>query len=116
MLHHVIGAGGFGQNLGLSLPHRLTKVLTDQPDRFQHAHTHFVCFNSIYCVCLTEGNAKLLYADGQDVKLMDLNTKLIEGRAKQRLSIMPVAFHFRTDMVSLYTHLGCMFTVFLIVC
>ena len=51
-----------------------------------HAHMHFVCFNSIYCVCLTEGNAKLLYADGQDVKLMDVNTKLIE--AKQRLSII----------------------------
>ncbi|XP_062499695.1 low-density lipoprotein receptor-related protein 8-like [Corticium candelabrum] len=46
-----------------------------------------------------DGNAKLLYADGQDVKLMDLNTKSIEGLAKHRLSVIPVAFHFRTGMI-----------------
>ena len=79
-------------------------------------HVHFVRYNSIYCVCLTDGNAKLLYADGQDVKLMYLNTKSIEGLANHRLSILPVAFHFRTGMVSLYTHLVCMFIVLLIVC
>ena len=79
-------------------------------------HVHFVCFNSIYCVCLTDGNAKLLYADGQDVKLMDLNTKSIEGFAKHRLSIVQVAFHFHTGMVSLYTHLVYMFIVLLTVC
>ena len=75
-----------------------------------------VYFNSIYCVCLTDGNTKLLYADGWDVKLMDLNTKSIEGLAKDRLSIVPVAFHFRTGTVCLYTHLVCMFIVLLIVC
>ena len=81
--------------------------------------TVFVCLftsNLIYCVCLTDGNAKLLYTVGQDVKLMDLNTKSIEGLAKHRLSIVPVAFHFCTGMVSLYTHLVCMFIVLLIVC
>ena len=79
----------------------------------------FVCLfapNLIYCVCLTDGNAKLLYADGVDVKLMDLNTKSIEGLAKHRVSIILVAFHFRTGTVCLYTHLVCMFVVLVIVC
>ena len=36
VLENVIRAGGFGQNLDLSHPRRLTKVSIDQPDRFQY--------------------------------------------------------------------------------
>jgi hypothetical protein len=46
------------------------------------------------------GTPLLLYGNGHSVRLMDLSTYKYTELASNRLSIIPVAYHFRKNMVS----------------